>query len=76
MKQSLEELIVTANKVQTHFGVSSYEMNHYEDGSYIDFKVNRIVDLPALMEVAGELEVKCFCDNGWLIVRLFERDCY
>lgn len=76
MTKNLEELIDTAYKVKVHFNIGSYELNQYEDGSYVDFKVNRVVDLPALLKVTGDLEVLCFCDNGWLIVRLFERNSY
>lgn len=76
MTKKLAELIDTAYKVKVHFNVSSYELNQYEDGSYVDFKVNRVVDLPTLLKITGDLELKFFCDNGWLIVRLFERDCY
>lgn len=75
MSTSLSELIETAFKVKVFFGVGSYVMNHYEDGSFVDFKVNRIVDVPALMKVAGDLEIKIFSDGDSLIVRLFERDC-
>lgn len=76
MTKNLAELIDTAYKVKVHFNVGSYELNQYEDGSYVDFKVNRVVDLKALLGIVGSLELKFFCDNGWLIVRLFEKDCY
>lgn len=76
MTKSLAELIDTAYKVKVYFGVSSYELNQYDDGSFIDFKVNRIVDVHALLRITGGLGIKLFCDNGWLIVRLFERESY
>lgn len=76
MTKNFEELIETACKVQVYFGVCSFEVNHFDDGSYIDFKVNRIVDVPALQKITGDLEIKFFCDNGWLIVRLFEQECF
>ena len=76
MTKNLAVLIDTAYKVKVHFNVSSYELNQYEDGSYVDFKVNRVVDLPTLLKITGDLELMFFCDKGSLIVRLVERDCY
>ena len=76
MKKTLEELIDTAYDIKVHFSLSSYELHHYEDGSYVDFHVRKIVDLPTLSRLAHELELKFFAENDAIIVRLFERDCY
>ena len=75
-KETLLELIDKAYKIKVHFNLGSYEMHQYEDGSYIDFHVQKVVDLPTLQRIAGELELKFFAGDGYLIVRLFERDYY
>lgn len=76
MTKQLQELIDTAFHVKVFFQVASYELNHYEDGSFADFHVKKVVDLPTLIKVANGLELKFFAGDGFLIVRLFERDCY
>ena len=76
MKKTLEELIDTAYDIKVYLSLSSYELHHYEDGSYVDFHVRKIVDLPTLIRLAHELELKFFAENDSIIVRLFERDCY
>lgn len=76
MKKSLQELIEKAYDIKVFFSLGSYELNHYEDGSYVDFHVQKVVDLPTLIQLAGNLELKFFAGNGYMIVRLFERDCY
>ena len=76
MKKSLQELIEKAYDIKVFFSLGSYELNHYEDGSFVDFHVPKVVDLPTLIHLAGDLELKFFAGNGYMIVRLFERDCY
>lgn len=76
MTKTLAELIDKAYGIKVFFQVGSYELNHYDDGSFADFKVSKVVDLPKLIELAGGLELKFFHDENYLVVRLFERDCY
>lgn len=76
MTKQLQELIETAFDVKVFFQTASYELHHYEDGSFADFHVKKVVDLPTLIKVANGLELKFFADDGTMTVRLFERDCY
>lgn len=76
MTKNFQELIEKAYDIKVFFSLGSYELHHYEDGSYVDFYVLKVVDLPALIRLAGDLELKFFAENGRMIVRLFERDCY
>lgn len=74
MTKTLAELIDRANDIQVDFGVASYGLNHYETGSYVDFHVTKIENLPLLMELAGSLKLKMFGEEGYIVVRLFERE--
>ena len=76
MTKQLQELIDTAFDVKVFFQIASYELHHYEDGSFVDFHVHKVVDLPTLIKIANGLELKFFAEDGSMIVRLFERDCY
>lgn len=76
MTKNFQELIEKAYDIKVFFNLGSYVLNHYEDGSFVDFYVQKVVDLPALIRLAGDLELKFFAENGRMIVRLFERDCY
>lgn len=76
MTTTLQELIERAYAIKIFFSIGSYELYHYEDGSYADFKVLKVVDLPTLIRLAGGLELKFFADGDRMIVRLFEKDCY
>lgn len=76
MTKTLQELIEIAFDVKVYFQLDSYRLFHYEDGSYVDFHVRKVVDLPTLIRIANGLELKFFADDGTMIVRLFEKDCY
>jgi hypothetical protein len=73
MTKALAELIDRAFDIKVFFNVGSYELNHYEDGSFADFRVRKVMDLPRLIELADGLEIKFFHEEHFIIVRLFER---
>lgn len=75
MSKTLEELIETAYDIKVYFSLSSYELHQYEDGSFVDFHVRKVVDLPTLIKLADGLELKFFAEDNAIIVRLFEKDC-
>lgn len=72
MSKSFQELIERAYYLKVFFRLSSYEFYHCEDGSYADFHVQKVVDLPTLIRLAGSLELSFFAGDGDMIVRLFE----
>lgn len=74
MTQTLQELIDRSFDIKVYFCLGAYLLHQYDDGSFTDFKVQKIVDLPALIRLAGGLELKFFAEDGLVIVRLFERD--
>lgn len=76
MTKTLAELIERAYDIKIYFSLGSYELHHYEDGSFVDFHVQKVVDLPNLQRLAGDLVIKFFSGDGYMIVRVFERDCY
>ena len=73
MSKSLQELIERAFDIKVYFALGSYELHHYEDGSYVDFHVQKVIDLYSLTRLAGGLELKFFAGSDFIIVRLFER---
>ena len=72
MRKSLEEMIETSFDVKCHLQVGSYELHHYDDGSYTDFKTPKINDLSTLLAITRGLEVRLFSQDGSIVVRVFE----
>lgn len=72
MRDSMIKLIETCFDVKCHLSLGSYELHHYDDGSYCDFNVSRINDPRALNNIVGDLEYRIYCINGQMIVRIFE----
>lgn len=52
----------------------SYWQDELGTGSFVDFHVQKVVNLPELIKLAGGLELKFFNYTDCMIVRLFERD--
>lgn len=73
MSKALEKLIDTAYGIKVYFGLSSYELHQYEDGSFVDFHVRKVVDLPTLVKLAHGLELRFFAEDNAITVRLFEK---
>lgn len=74
MTKTLAELIDRSFKIKCFFQVPSYQLHQYEDGSYSDFHIDKLADLPTLLKLAGGLNIKIFHDTNYIIVRLFERE--
>lgn len=72
MRKSFQELLERAFDIKVLFKVSYYELHQYEDGSFVDFHLQKVDCLPALLQLAGSLQLKFFSGNGYMIVRLFE----
>ena len=76
MTKQLADLIDTAFNVKVFFQLESYELHQYEDGSFVDFHVRKVVDLRALIKVANGHELKFYGGDCEIMVRLFEKASY
>lgn len=74
MTKTLEELIERSNDLKCFLQITSFQLQNHKDGSYSDFHVQKVVDLPGLLETAGGLKLKIFADPSRMIVRLYERE--
>lgn len=72
MRDSMIKLIETSFDVKCHLCLGSYELHHYDDGSYCDFNVGSITNPRVLNKIVGDLEYRILCINGQMIVRIFE----
>ena len=72
MRESFLELIEKACAIKFFLMTSGFEVNHYEDGSYVDFHVIKVVNLPRLLELAGPLELRFHDDENGIRIRMFE----
>lgn len=72
MTKSLSNLIDVAFDVKVYFEVGSYELHQYDDGSYVDFHVQKISDVKRLLSLANGLDMRILYDERGIIVRLFE----
>lgn len=72
MSQSLVELIEVAFDVKVYFGVSSYELHQYDDGSYVEFHVQKVPDVKRLLSLVNDLDMVITYEERGIIIRLYE----
>ena len=72
MTKSLEKLINVAFDLKVFFQVPSYTLFQYEDGSYVEFNVRKIKNLPKLLELCQGLEINIFSGETDILVRIEE----
>ena len=72
MTDSFKILIEVAFDVKVFFNVASYTLYQYEDGSYVEFRVRKIKDLPKLIKLSQGLEIFLYESEGEIIVRVYE----
>lgn len=74
MKKSFLQLIERANDIEVWLGVCSYIVNHFESGSYVDFRVSSVSNLPCLVALAEPCNLRIHSDNNILTIRIYERE--
>lgn len=72
MRNSMIQLIEIAYDVKVFCAVSSYELHHYDDGSYVDIKVMKINDPRTLCRLVKNLEFRLIEEEGNIVIRIFE----
>lgn len=72
MTKSLEKLINVAFDLKVFFQVPSYTLFQYEDGSYVEFVVRKVKNLPQLLELCQGLEINFFGHELDILVRIEE----
>lgn len=74
MNKTLSELIDRAYDIKVALSVSSYQLYHYEDESFVDIKTSIIHDPALILRLAGGLKVKFMADDSDIVIRMFERE--
>lgn len=72
MRKSLSTFIDTCFDIKVFLKVGSYELHHYEDGSYADFRIAKIDDPKTILRLANNHELRIREHNGFVVIRVFE----
>lgn len=68
----MEVLMDTCHDVKNHLNAASFEVFYYEDGSYAEFKVNKIITPKALNRIIGNLDYRITSQDGYVVISIFE----
>lgn len=72
MRQSMVELIERSCYLKNYLCIGSYELHHYDDGSFSDFHVSEIKNPKDINKVIGPLSYRIFQDERGIVIRVFE----
>lgn len=72
MRKSMEELIERSFDLKINLCIGSYELHHYDDGSFSDFHVSEIKNPKEINKVIGPLTYRIFQDERGIVIRVFE----
>lgn len=72
MTKSLEYLIEVAFDVKVFLGVASYALYQYEDGSFVEFHVQKILNPQALLNLTKGLEIRLYHTENDIMIRIEE----
>lgn len=72
MRQSLSDFIEMCFSVKVHLEVSSYELHDFRDGSYADFRTNKMQNLTKLAIITQGYDSRIYAQDGQIVIRLFE----
>lgn len=74
MRTSEIEMLDKALEIEKMLSLDKFEMHHYGDGSYCDFRiVSRVWFVPALCKIANPLEFAFLPGSEYMTLRLYER---
>lgn len=75
MRQTMEVLMDTCHDVKIHLQAASFEVFYYEDGSYADIKVDKVISPKVLNRIIGNLDYRILLQDGKIVIRIFEDYC-
>lgn len=72
MTDSFKKLIEVAFDIKVFLSVDSYTLYQYEDGSYVEFLVQKIVNPRRLIDLTVGLDIRLYhCEND-IMIRVYE----
>lgn len=72
LRKSLLGLIEVSRSTKVALSVASYEVHDYEDSSYTELRLNKVVDVAKLARLTKGFEVNIYADSGQIIIRIHE----
>lgn len=75
MKENFLELLRVANLVKNEFGVSSYEVYPYSDGTFsVLFHFRKSIRLSKLSMVIGDFPALVYAEDDLMVIRIDSKE--
>lgn len=66
------DLIERSYDLKINLQIGSYELHHYDDGSFSDFHVPKINNPKEINKIIGPLTYKILQDERGIVIRVYE----
>lgn len=73
MTNTLSCLVDAAININAYFKQDFFMIHHYDDGSYVELRVNEIKDFPRLLELCDGHYVRVFARDDSISIILYEK---
>lgn len=72
MTDSFKKLIDVAFNIKQYLGLASYTLYQYEEGSFVEFHVQKIASPRYLCELADGLDIRFYHTENNIMIRVDE----
>ena len=72
MTDSFKKLIEVAFDIKVFLGVASYTLYQYEEGSFVEFHVQKITNPRGVIDLTNGLEIRFFHGETDIMIRVDE----
>lgn len=72
IRKSLIDLLEVSRSVKVAYNAISYEVYDYEDGSYTEFRLQKVHGVDKLAKLTKGFDVNIYTSDGFVIVRIYE----
>lgn len=73
MRESEVLMFETALEVSKVLGEKTFEVHHFDDGSYVDILTKRVDDVAEVLRAANNHELKFFSCENLISIRFYEK---
>lgn len=72
IRKTLIDLLEISRSVKEAFNAACYEVNDYNDGSFVEIRLQKIRNVDNLTKLTQGFDVNLYPSEGYIIVRIHE----
>lgn len=74
IRKSLLDLIEVSRSVKTVVNTTCYEVHEFEDGSYVEIRLQKVASVEKLVNLTKGFNVSFHAEDNAIIIRIYENN--